>query len=81
MRFGEEEQFAETRAESTAEREVTGRLAEMRTGRGTAGLARGETEEKTRPGKAKERVTEERESTEAKVEDLAAKEHSWSRTW
>ena len=39
--LGEEEQFEETRAESTAEPEVTGRLAEMITGRGTAGLARG----------------------------------------
>ena len=41
VRFGEEEQVEETRAESTAEPEVTGRLAEMITGRGIAGLARG----------------------------------------
>ena len=41
MRFGQEEQREETRAESTDEPKVTGRLAEMRTGRGSAGLVRG----------------------------------------
>ena len=41
-RFGEEEEpLEETRTESTDELEVTGRLAEVRTGRGRAGLVRG----------------------------------------
>ena len=40
-RFGNEEQLGETRAESTDEPEVTGRSAEVRIGRGSAGLARG----------------------------------------
>ena len=35
VRFGEEEQLRETRAESTYEPKVTGRLAEVRTGRGS----------------------------------------------
>ena len=39
--FGEEEPLEETRAESTDEPEVTGRLVEVRTGRGSAGLVRG----------------------------------------
>ena len=37
VRFGEDEQLWETRAESTDEPKVTGRLAEVRTGRGSAG--------------------------------------------
>ena len=40
MRFGEEEQLEETRGENADEPEVTGTLAEVRTGRGSAGLAR-----------------------------------------
>ena len=44
VRFGEDEQLEETRAESTDELEVTGRLAEVRTGRGSAGLVRGRDE-------------------------------------
>ena len=40
VRFGQEEQLEETKAESTDEPEVTGRLAEMRTGRGSSGLVR-----------------------------------------
>ena len=41
VRFGEEEQLRETRAKRTDEPEVTGGLAEVRTGRGSAGLVRG----------------------------------------
>ena len=58
VRFCQEEQLEEMRAERTGEPEVTGRLAEMRTGRGSAGLVRGEMRSvgRTRPaGKAKER--------------------------
>ena len=57
--FGEEEEpLDETRAESTDEPEVTGRLAEVRTGRGSAGLVRGGDErhwadESSRKGKGK----------------------------
>ena len=40
VHFGEEEQSEETRAESTDEPEVTSRLMEVRTGRGSAGLVR-----------------------------------------
>ena len=41
VRFGgEEEPLEGTRAESTDEPEVTGRLVEVRTGRGSAGLVR-----------------------------------------
>ena len=36
---------------------------------------------RTRPGKAKERVTEERVNMNAKEEELEGKEHSRSRTW
>ena len=59
VRFGEEEQpLEETRAESTDEPEVTGRLVEVRTGRGSAGLLRGGDErhwadESNRKGKGK----------------------------
>ena len=41
VRFGEEGPLEETRAESTDEPEVTGRLVEVRTGRGSTGLVRG----------------------------------------
>ena len=81
--FGEEEgPLEETRAESTDEPEVTGRLAEVRTGRGSAGLVRGEMSGigRTSPTeKEKERVMGEKASMEAK-EELEAKEHSRSRT-
>ena len=40
VRFDQEEQQEETKAENTDEPEVTGRLAEMRTGRGSSGLVR-----------------------------------------
>ena len=58
VRFGEEEQSGETRAESTDEPEVTGRTTEVRTGRGSAGLVRGGderrwTDETSRKGKGK----------------------------
>ena len=58
MRFGEEEQLEETRAENADEPEVTGTLAEVRTGRGSAGLARSGDErywadETSRKGKGK----------------------------
>ena len=43
VRFGDEERFEETRAESTDEQKVTDGLAELRTSRGSAGLVRGET--------------------------------------
>ena len=39
--FGEEEQLRETQAKSLHEPEVMGRLAEVRTGRGSSGLVRG----------------------------------------
>ena len=63
---------------------MTGRLAEVRTGRGSAGLVRGEMRGvgRTRPtGKAKERVTEERVSMKAKEEALEGKEQSRLRIW
>ena len=44
VRFGDEEQFEETRAESTDEQKVTDGLAEVRTGRGSAGLVQREDE-------------------------------------
>ena len=94
VRFGEEEQLEETREESTDELEVTGRSAEVQTGRGSAGLVRGRDVGRTRPaGKAEERVTEERVNMKAKEGDLAAKENSkrrgrkrrngceWRQTW
>ena len=60
----QEEQSQETRAESTDEPEVTGRIAEVRRGRGSAGLIRGG---RTRPAsKAKLKGMEEKENTEAK---------------
>ena len=82
MRFDEEEQLEETRVKSTDEREVTGRSAEVRTGRGSAGLVRGVMRRigRTSPAeKAKGRVMGETASMEAK-EELEAKEHSRSRT-
>ena len=58
VRFGQEEQQEETRAESTDEPEVTGRLTEMQTGRGSSGLVRGgdekcQADEISRKGKGK----------------------------
>ena len=41
VRFREEEQSEETRAQSTGERDVMSGFAEVRTGRGSAGLIRG----------------------------------------
>ena len=41
VRFGEEEKLGETRAKRTDEPEVTGKLAEVRTGRGSSGFVRG----------------------------------------
>ena len=76
VRYGDEEQFEETRAESTDKQKVTDGLAEVRTGRGSAGLVRGEMRgvERTRPaGKAKERVMEERVNMQAKEENLEAR--------
>ena len=81
--FGEAEHLRETRPKSTDEPEVMGRSAEVRTGRGSSGLLRGEMRglRRTRPGKAKERVKEERVNMKAKEEELEGKEHSRSRTW
>ena len=64
MRFGEEQQLGKTGAENAGEP--------------SAGLVRGEMRGvgRTRPGKAKERVTEERVNMKAKEEELEAKEHS-----
>ena len=58
VRFGQEEQQEKTRAESTDEPEVTGKLTEMQTGRGSSGLVRGRDErcqadEISRKGKGK----------------------------
>ena len=57
VRYGGEEQLGETFAESTDEPEVTDGLAEVRTGRGSAGLVRGRDErcqtDETRKGKGK----------------------------
>ena len=80
VRFGEEEEpLEETRAESTGEPEVTGRLVEVRTGRGRTGLVRGEMRGigRTSPAeKAKGRVMEEKANMKAKEEDWASKENS-----
>ena len=79
VRFGEEEQLRETRAKKTDEPEITGRLAEVRTGRGSAGLVRGEMRGvgRTRPaGKAKEMVMEERVNMKGEEEELEEKENS-----
>ena len=57
VHFGKEEQTEKTQAESTDELEMTGRLVEMRTGRGSSGLVRGRdecrTDEFSRKGKGK----------------------------
>ena len=58
VRFDQEEQQEETEAESTDEPEVTGRLAEMRTGRGSSAFVRGGDEryradESSRKGKGR----------------------------
>ena len=61
---------------------MTGGLAEIRTGRGSAGLVRGEMRDvgRTGPvGKAKGRIKGKRASMDAK-EELKAKAHSRSRT-
>ena len=76
VRFDEEEELEKTGAENAGEPEVMGRTTEVRTGRGSTGLVRGEMRgaARTRPtGKAKERATEERENMKAKEEDLATK--------
>ena len=58
VRFGEEEESEETRAQNPDEPEVTGGFAEVRTGRGSAVLIRGgderrRTDETSRRGKEK----------------------------
>ena len=58
MRFGEEEQLEEARAENADEQEVAGRLAEVKSGRGSAGPVPGGDErywadETSRKGKGK----------------------------
>ena len=80
VRVGDEEQSEETRAESTDEPEVTGRLVEVRTGPGSAGLVRGGDErhladESSRKGKGK--GNGEKASMKAK-EEREAKEHNRS---
>ena len=70
-----EEPLEEMQVESTDEPEVTSRVAEMKTGRGSASLVQGRwTDMKswTRPVE-KEKTTEEKENTRAK-EDEEAKE-------
>ena len=77
VRFGEEEQPEETRAQSTDEREETNGVEEVRTRRKCARLVRrGDGVKRTRPAeKAKEKVTEARENMGAK-EDSEAKERN-----
>ena len=58
VRFGDEQQLGKTRAENVGEPEVMGRTTEVRTGRGSAGLARGgdercQADETSRKGKGK----------------------------
>ena len=58
LHFGEEEQTEKTQAESIDEHEMTSKLAEVRTGRGSVGLVQGGAErcltnEAHRKGKAK----------------------------
>ena len=58
VRFGDEQQLGKTRAENGGEPEVMGRTTEVRTGRGSAGLARGgdercQADETSRKGKGK----------------------------
>ena len=73
VRFGQEEQQGEMRAESTDEPEVTSTPVEVRTGRGSTGLVRGGDGRhlawRTSPTeKAKGRAMEEKASMEAKEE-------------
>ena len=81
LRFGEEEETKETQAESTDEQK--GWVGRQRYRQAEEVLASSKGEMKgvgrTRPGKAKERVTEERVNMKAK-EELEAKEDSRSRT-
>ena len=58
VRFGDEQQLGKTGAENAGEPEVMGRTTEVRTGRGSAGLARGgdercQADETSRKGKGK----------------------------
>ena len=58
VRFGDEQQLGKTGAENASELEVMGRTTEVRTGRGSAGLARGgdercQADETSRKGKGK----------------------------
>ena len=58
VRFGDEQQLGKTGAENAGEPEVVGRTTEVRTGRGSAGLARGgdercQADETSRKGKGK----------------------------
>ena len=65
MRFGEEQQLGKTEAENAGEPEVMGRTAEVRTGRGGAGLVQGgrvarveqDQQERQRKGQRRERRT------------------------
>ena len=78
VRFREEEQSQETRAQSTDEQDMMNGHEEVCTGRGSAGPVRGGMRgvERTRPPeKAKEKGTEEKENIERK-EELDAKEGS-----
>ena len=72
MRFGEEQQLGKTGAENAGEPEVMDETTEVRTGRGSTGLVRGEMRDagRTRPAKGKEKGMEERVSTKAKEEVL-----------
>ena len=72
VRFGEEQQLGKMGAENAGEPEAMGKTAQLRTGRGSAGLVRGEMRDagRTRPAKGKEKGMEERVSTKAKEEDL-----------
>ena len=78
VRFGEEQQLGKTGAENAGEPEVMDRTTEIRTGRGSTGLVRGEMRDagRTRPAKEKEKGMEEKVSTKAKEEDLATMENS-----
>ena len=82
VRFGDEEQFEEVRTESTDKLKETDGLAEVRTGRGSAGLVRGGDErfwadETSRKGKVKGNGG--KANMEAKAKDLAAKANSATR--
>ena len=72
VRFGEEEQTEEFRMKSTDQRNMMNGLGEVRTGRASAGLVRGEMSSVGRTGppeKAEEKVT-------WRKENMGAKEHS-----